>query len=69
LEAEVKYQDNFLSGVTVISLKAKKEKDWNGDALYRPAGSPNLEEKALRFIPYYAWANRSPGEMAVWINK
>lgn len=21
----------------------------------------------LTFIPYYAWANRRPGEMAVWI--
>jgi DUF1680 family protein len=68
-EAEVKYRDAFLSGVTVISLKARKEKDWNGDALYRPAGTPKLEEKVLRFIPYYAWANRGPGEMAVWVNK
>ena len=35
----------------------------------RPAeGSSNVPTaKDLFFIPYYAWANRTPGEMAVWI--
>ncbi|MDR0313996.1 MAG: glycoside hydrolase family 127 protein [Treponema sp.] len=68
-EAEIKYQDNLLGGLTAISIKAKKEKDWDEDSLYRPTENPSLEEKQLRFIPYYAWANRGPGEMAVWINK
>jgi hypothetical protein len=26
-----------------------------------------IETQGLTFIPYYAWANRGPGEMAVWI--
>jgi DUF1680 family protein len=26
-----------------------------------------LHAAALTFVPYYAWANRGPGEMAVWI--
>jgi DUF1680 family protein len=26
-----------------------------------------LRAAALTFVPYYAWANRGPGEMAVWI--
>jgi DUF1680 family protein len=26
-----------------------------------------LKASGLTFIPYYAWANRGPGEMAVWI--
>ena len=25
------------------------------------------EGKELRFIPYYAWANRGEGEMEVWV--
>jgi DUF1680 family protein len=37
----------------------------------RPAeGSSNVPTaKDLLFIPYYAWANRTPGEMAVWIRE
>ncbi|MFB6340874.1 beta-L-arabinofuranosidase domain-containing protein [Saccharicrinis sp. FJH62] len=26
-----------------------------------------LQDKKLKAIPYYAWSNRGPGEMAVWI--
>ncbi len=26
-----------------------------------------LKASSLTFVPYYAWANRGPGEMAVWI--
>jgi hypothetical protein len=40
---------------------------WAGD-LYRPAGSTPTAPKRtveLRAVPYYAWANREPGGMAV----
>ena len=36
-------------------------------ALYRPIGTPKTE-KELTFIPYFAFANRGPTEMLVWIN-
>jgi DUF1680 family protein len=38
--------------------------------LYRPLGSaPSAPRRpvALTAIPYYAWANREPGAMRVWI--
>ena len=40
-----------------------------GGRLYRPAEDEVLreEEVRLRFIPYYAWANRGPNEMSVWV--
>jgi DUF1680 family protein len=68
-EADINYRDDFLEGLVTISLKGKKEKAWEGDDLYRPAGKAALEDKTLHFIPYYAWANRGEGEMTVWVNR
>jgi DUF1680 family protein len=65
----VTYEKDLLEGVTVISFAGKREKDWPKDELYRPLDDPVLEDRPLRFIPYYAWANRGPGEMTVWVNR
>ncbi|WP_367576743.1 hypothetical protein [Shouchella clausii] len=32
-----------------------------------PKEALQTEEVTLQFIPYYAWANRGEGEMAVWL--
>jgi DUF1680 family protein len=68
-EWTVEHDGSLLGGVTVISCRGKREKDWPGDDLYRAAEAPEYEGQTLRFIPYYAWANRGAGEMAVWVNK
>ena len=39
---------------------------WDG-ALYDFAGVPAARPVKLRWIPYYAWANRGVGEMRVWV--
>ena len=65
----VVHKKDLLEGVAAISFTGKREKDWSKDALYRPLEESVLEDKELRFIPYYAWANRGPGEMTVWVNK
>ena len=39
------------------------------NGLYQTYKKPVYEQKELRFIPYYAWANRGEGEMEVWINQ
>ncbi|WP_273566757.1 hypothetical protein [Maribacter halichondriae] len=31
-------------------------------------GLGKIESKTLKAIPYYAWAHREMGEMAVWLN-
>ena len=60
-----------LEGVTVVrgSGWAVDTAPWK-DRLYRPVGraAPAARRRtALTAIPYYAWANRGPGAMRVWI--
>jgi DUF1680 family protein len=56
-----------LGGAVAIDIAAKRETwgDWNG-SLYR-ATEPVFEDTKARFIPYYLWDNRAPGEMLVWV--
>jgi DUF1680 family protein len=65
----IQYEDQLLGGVKVISFTGKKEKDWRDQSLYRVRGEVEYEDRELKFIPYYAWANRGGGEMTVWFNK
>jgi DUF1680 family protein len=51
-ELQAEYRANLLGGVTVITGNVRDE---NGEA------------RKLTAIPYYAWSNRGPGEMAVWM--
>lgn len=46
--------------------QAAPPRDWSR-TLYREV-SPRLQSLPLRLIPYYAWGNRGPSEMSVWIN-
>ncbi|MGH7344291.1 MAG: glycoside hydrolase family 127 protein, partial [Candidatus Rokuibacteriota bacterium] len=60
-----------LEGVTVVrgSGWAVDTAPWK-DRLYRPVGrgpAAPRRRTALTAIPYYAWANRGPGAMRVWI--
>jgi DUF1680 family protein len=36
-------------------------------ALYRPLPAIDAKSVSLRLIPYYAWSNRGPSEMSVWL--
>jgi DUF1680 family protein len=65
----VTHKNDLLEGVVVISFTGKREKDWPKDDLYRPLEESAFEDRPLRFIPYYAWANRDTGEMTVWVNR
>lgn len=55
------YKSSLLNGVTVLEM--------NGSATRRQLGSDVLLKatQPVVAIPYYAWANRGPGEMEVWI--
>jgi len=68
---EAVWQPELLGGVMVL---------WGQGCVAEPAPSvqrslytptepqpENLEETAITAIPYYAWANREPGPMQVWI--
>lgn len=57
----------------IITLEAEGEKmqfvsDWE-NTLYRPYEKTKYDQKQLVFVPYYSWANRSIGEMQVWVTK
>lgn len=43
---------------------------WDG-VLYRGdgGGATTSEARAVTLVPYYAWANREPGPMAVWLQE
>ena len=55
--------------MNLITVTGEKQKDCGCDVLYRPDAEPEYEEKVLKWIPYYAWANRGVGEMSVWIRR
>ena len=50
---------DLLGGVVVITGEA--------EAVSEKAGKIVGEKKPVTLIPYYAWANRGKGEMAVWL--
>jgi DUF1680 family protein len=64
------HEEQLLGGVTVIEGKGYriKEEVWSG-RLYSDEPLPELTETPLKFIPYYAWANRGENEMSVWVRE
>ena len=65
------FRPDMLGGVVVLSHKGRATaKPLSGEPLYHILErTPQSEGKEvnLTFIPYYAWANRLPGAMEVWI--
>jgi len=58
-ELKAEMRPDLLNGVVVITGE--------GDAVVEKAGQVVSEKKPITLIPYYAWANRGKGEMAVWL--
>ncbi len=57
-----------LAGLTVLegTAGALPRSDWSG-RLYRERSSAPLRETQVRLIPYFAWDNREPSDMTVWM--
>ena len=68
---EMHSEPRLLGGINTICCRAFRQSGAFAEGqLYAPACGPeDLSETQLTFIPYYAWANRTPGEMAVWIRE
>jgi len=51
-----------------IPAQVRTQGDWEGE-LYLPEGAAQTSSRPvmLTAVPYYAWANRGPGPMRVWI--
>ena len=59
-------EPGLLGGVVTITgeARAASEQNWRRN-LYQPAAPAS--RVALKAIPYYAWDNRQPGAMKVWL--
>jgi DUF1680 family protein len=59
----------LLDGVMVLEHQGSHEDAPPSTALYYAADAqePEASTATLKLIPYYAWANREPSEMQVWI--
>ena len=68
-EFREEYEPGLLNGVVVLESDgwAVSEKQWDEDVLYQGYETLELETKKLKWIPYYSWTNRTPGEMVVWV--
>lgn len=63
-----RHEPGLLGGVTVVEAEAKARPsgDWEGK-LYRPLNRSRERKIRARLVPYYAWSNRGPSEMSVWL--
>ncbi len=63
------FQAEILDGVNTIRAQAliEDDADW-GRTLYR-SQPPRRLPADITAIPYYAWDNRQPGEMRVWLRE
>jgi len=70
-EAEIasEFNPDLLGGVEVLSAKAVELTDDGSCTLYRKNRGPVFADRDLKFIPYYAWANRGEGEMSVYFKE
>ncbi len=65
-----RFDANLLGGVTVLEgeFVVRRNKPWD-ESLYRPVDQSAGERMKLKLVPYFAWGNRSAGEMSVWLPK
>jgi hypothetical protein len=65
-----RFDPDLLDGVMVLEHAGTISHSSSGTQLYYPANEAGKVETApvtLKLIPYYAWANRGPSAMQVWI--
>jgi hypothetical protein len=64
-----RYDPKLLGGTVVITGRGTRRNTgkW-GNALYRAARS-RRKPVTLKFVPYFLWNNRGPGEMTVWVRE
>ena len=65
---EAQWRPDKLGGIVELESPGTLETDagW-GEALYSTVHVIETTPARLRWIPYYSWANRQPGEMRVWV--
>ncbi|WP_129113951.1 glycoside hydrolase family 127 protein [Halegenticoccus tardaugens] len=65
---EAKYDADLLDGLTVLTADGRaSDPDKWAELLYRPRDDVEENDVAITAIPYFAWDNREPGAMTVWL--
>jgi hypothetical protein len=59
-------RSEILGGITMLRHPGM-EFPLRGEPLYKPYRPVQGRPVELKLIPYYAWANRGPASMTVWI--
>ncbi|TCN25362.1 glycoside hydrolase family 127 protein [Mesobacillus foraminis] len=67
-ELKAEYVAELLDGVVVITGEAERIVQDTWSSLYRP-GEEQTRQVQIKAVPYYAWCNREPGEMIVWVSE
>lgn len=67
---KAEFEEELLNGVVTLTTNGEKI-EWRGNEELYSFGNGRLttEKILIKAIPYFAWNNRSAGEMLVWINK
>ncbi len=68
-ELKAEFNNNLLGGIITIDAKAERYNSSWDEELYKANIESQYRPVNIKFIPYYAWANRTPGEMVVWIKE
>lgn len=70
IKLSARFDPALLGGITVIEGRGQVRQPvvWQGN-LYRDALPAATKTINLRLIPYFAWQNRGPSEMSVWLNR
>lgn len=63
-----RWEDGLLGGMMILEGEGlvSPEREW-GEKLYRVSSGKPLKRTPLCAVPYYAWGNRKPGAMKVWL--
>ena len=66
-EIGTQWEKDLLGGVVTLTADGLRLSTEAEGPLYSEA-APEMKPVRMKFIPYYAWANRGTGEMRVWVN-
>lgn len=66
-ELRAQWEDDLLGGVMTIVGSARRRVANNRDDELYHTNAPRHETGPIKAIPYFAWGNRKPGEMLVWL--
>jgi hypothetical protein len=63
-----RHQPDLLGGVTTLATEVRiRPATPTSNALYRRLAAAELRSQRVEMIPYYAWNNRGPTDMNVWL--